>query len=56
MPRTVDATAAGTFAMIDMIGFRSSVIKICKEHVRTQYVQLNEIAYSGNQVDEEAVG
>ena len=34
MPRTVEATAAGTFAMIDMIAFRSSVIKICKEHVK----------------------
>lgn len=33
--RTVEATAAGTFAMIDMTGFRLRVIKICKERVQT---------------------
>lgn len=47
--------AAGTFAMIDMTAFRSRVINTCKERVKTWHVELNEIAYSGNQVDEETV-
>ena len=29
---------------------------LCREHVQTLQVELNEIAYSGNQVGEETVG
>ena len=55
MPRTVEATAAGTFATIDMTAFKSRVIKTYA-HAQTWHLELNEIAYSGNQVGEETVG
>ena len=54
---TVAATYAGVFAIIDMIAFRLRVITTYVENMfRLCKVELNEIAYSGNQVGEETVG
>ena len=52
----MEAIAAGTFAMIDMTGFRSSIIKVYVRSSVNFRMSKNRLTHRGNQVGKEAIG